>query len=201
MPVWIVDSLQQVFLEACKFCEFLAETLDLLVEVDVAAEFQEDLGGSEVGDAAALGQALLVGDDVDLGALSESGQQVGLLLDDLLFSNNVGCWSDLRWKVDTGSNRPQAPCDLVDLLELGVNRFEVLIAAWEGLLKREGIRSNGDALDLSREGRQFLVELLADEGHHRMEASQSVLQTGEERKRSQLLFLFAAAGEDRLDGL
>ena len=55
VPVGVVDRLQQVFFEACEFCEFLAETLDLLIEVDVAAELEEDLGGSEVGDAAALG--------------------------------------------------------------------------------------------------------------------------------------------------
>ena len=77
----------------------------------------------------------------------------------------------------------------------------MLIAAGEGLLERKGIRSDGDALDLSRESRQFLVQFLANKGHHRVKAPESVLQTGEERKRSELFFLFAATGEDGLGGL
>ena len=167
----------------------------------MGAEFEEDLGGSEVGDAAALGQALLVGDDVDLGALAQGGQQVGLLLDHLLFGDDVGGWADLRRKVDAGGDGPQAACDFVDLLELGVDCFEVLIAAWEVFLKRNWIGSDGDALDLSREVGQFLVEFLADEWHHRMQTPQPMFETGEESERSQLLFFFAAGGEDGLGGL
>ena len=49
---------------------------------------------------------MLVGDDVDLGALAEGGQQVGLLLDDLLLGDDVGRWSDLRREIDTGGNGP-----------------------------------------------------------------------------------------------
>lgn len=144
---------------------------------------------------------MLVGDDVDLGALAESGQQVGLLLDDFLLGDDVGCWSDLRREVDTSSNGSEASCDFVDLLELRIYGFEVLITTWECLLQRNWIRSDGDTLDLSREGWQFLVKFLTDKRHHRMKAPQPMLKTSEESKRSQFLFFFAATGEDRLSGL
>lgn len=39
VPVGVVDSLQEVLFETCEFCELLAEALDLLIEVDVGAEF------------------------------------------------------------------------------------------------------------------------------------------------------------------
>lgn len=107
MSVRVVDLLEEAVLEASQFGQFLAKSFQLLIEVDVGAEFEKDTGGAYVGHSTALGHFLFVRNDVDLGAFTQSGQEISLALDYSLGGEDIGRGADVGWQIDAGSDRSQ----------------------------------------------------------------------------------------------
>jgi hypothetical protein len=62
----------------------------------MATQLQKDFCGLVVADTATLWQALFVFDNVYLSAFAECSQKVGLLLDYLFISDDIGYWPNLR---------------------------------------------------------------------------------------------------------
>jgi len=146
----------------------------------MSAQLEEDFSCLVVTNTTTFGKPFLAFNDVDSWAFSKCSKKISLLFDYLLISENKGNRSNLWWEVHTWSNRSQATCYFINLLELNFKFTEVFGSSLVLLIERSREWSDCDTLCFGGEIGQFLIELFTDERHHRMQSSKSILQANEE---------------------
>lgn len=177
IPILIIYLLQQIINKSRLIVQLFCKSLKLLLNVYMNAQLEEYFSSAVIGYSATFRQLALVLNNMNFAAFTQSSQQIKLLLHNLFRINQKSSRFDLWRQINTRSNRPQTCSNLINLVEVVLNLLKMLATPLKPVFEWIRKLCNGDTLSLLGESRQLLIQLLTQKRHHRMQHSQSILNT------------------------